>query len=665
MLSRFGDKRRLVRSFGMLWFAVLPSHLVFVSLFLLYNLSKSMSARLARLYSPIFVRKISGAPWGSMAVVVEFMPRASAHLLFELKQYKRCAEIIEKYNLQLKEVHFLRLLGLAYFEMGRIKDCGACARLWPNTLLNDPNLVQTLAHFQLLDGEDDAIPASLLRGAAQVLPALWRPHQNLSARDELRYTPNDLDLLSGSIGLLFDAYNYLAQRTEHVGRGDLSRALYAGALRVQAALRKRLERRFPEVNGDAAALRAEADIQASADMHVSDACSGFLAEQGVELSELRILPVEWTTQIGHEGMIDILFRMRDLGWWTGQAVILARPETVANHLLLSLYSEQASILIAGVNIEPRIWAELASLQRMYGMNFKAFEHLSGDVVLWQEAGALLMQKWDAQGRGLPVRDKFDQLTQSTPMIAKAVERARAKWGMKPDDWYVCLHMRDASHYSEFRGVGQSHRNSDFHAYIEAIKYITAQGGWVIKLGGPKSRRVPKMERVIDYARSEMRSELFDLHLLRHCKFFIGTTSGLTNVAVSFGIPSALVNCITTDAQLWSDRVRFALKMVQLRDKTIVTQRALTSTPWRWRVFSADVLADNGARLIDNTADEILELVKQVEALARGEECGYVANLTDSPELLREWADSLAFPYFYGNATIGLYFLKKHSANFLE
>ena len=45
----------------------------------------------------------------------------------------------------------------------------------------------------------------------------------------------------------------------------------------------------------------------------------------VPLDELRIIPEEWTTQIGHLGMLDILFRMRELGWWSGKAVMVVRP----------------------------------------------------------------------------------------------------------------------------------------------------------------------------------------------------------------------------------------------------------------------------------------------------------------------------------------------------
>src|SRR3569833_1040204 len=94
------------------------------------------------------------------------------------------------------------------------------------------------------------------------------------------------------------------------------------------------------------------------------------------------------------------------------------------------------------------------------------------------------------------------------------------------------------------------RNATVETTLNAIRFITAQGGWVIKLGGPNSPRLPQLERTIDYALSGLRTDLLDLHLIRHARAFIGKTSGLTYVAISFGIPSDIVNAITTDALLW-------------------------------------------------------------------------------------------------------------------
>jgi putative glycosyltransferase (TIGR04372 family) len=165
--------------------------------------------------------------------------------------------------------------------------------------------------------------------------------------------------------------------------------------------------------------------------------------------------------------------------------------------------------------------------------------------------------------------------------------------------------------------------------------------------------------LIDYARSSFKSPVMDIQLIRNARLFIGTTSGLTNVAVSMGVHCALVNCITTDAQLWGDRIRFALKGVKLRDGNFITQQQITSTPWRWRMFDANVLARHGATSINNASDEILETVKEVIALADGRPETYLTDVQEHSELISRWRSCLSIPYYYGNALPSLYYLKKY------
>jgi putative glycosyltransferase (TIGR04372 family) len=228
---------------------------------------------------------------------------------------------------------------------------------------------------------------------------------------------------------------------------------------------------------------------------------------------------------------------------------------------------------------------------------------------------------------------------------------------------VCLHTRDAAHYFEFKGTGQTHRNAPIETSLDAIRFITAQGGWVIKLGGPNSPKLPQLERTVDYALSGFRTDLLDLHLIRHARAFLGTTSGLTNVAISFGVPSAIVNAITTDAQLWNKDVRFALKPVRLADGTMLTQRQLTSSPWRWRVFDAAVLGRSGAQPVTNSSAEILQTAREVVALASGRSAEFEAEY-DTAALLSRWRNALTLPYYYGTSRPGLDYLDRYKDEFL-
>jgi putative glycosyltransferase (TIGR04372 family) len=530
------------------------------------------------------------------------------------------------------------LMARALFEFGEFER--AHAMLTNSGGREAVDLEPSCAHLQgLLElcagNESDAdIP---LRTATAGMPHLMAPHQNLAARNPSDYDPTQLDVAAGRDGRLFDAYNYLGQRVTHVGMGQLSTGLYAKAFEAQ----KRLQKNTPPV---------------------SPACASFLADLAISLSDVKIFASEWQTQIGHQGMLDIELRMRELGWWKGEPIVLVSSDRVANFAFLSLFEHRAKLLPIDGNVPRNIARELCSMQRYCGMSFNAFEMPDGTVVQWSEAAASAIRQWDEEGRQPPLRVEFDRKFESSKALATTLDEARRSWGMAPDDWYVCLHLRDGSFYGEARGLGQSHRNSDVDNYRAAIEYITGLGGWVIKLGAKKAPKLPQMPRVIDYARSPYKSGLMDLSLIRGARLFIGTTSGLTNVPISFGVPAALVNCISTDAQLWHRQVRFTPKQIILQNGCAVAQTELTRSPWRWRVFDAGVLARHGATLVDNTPDEILETVKEVMALATGKTDDYAASVGAADDLYSRWQESLSMPHFYGGARISLHYLKKHHAS---
>jgi putative glycosyltransferase (TIGR04372 family) len=465
-----------------------------------------------------------------------------------------------------------------------------------------------------------------------------RPHQNIAARTSSSYYPNALDFICGASGRLYDLCNFAGQRVVHVGLGELGTRLYKRALDAQAQLRSMPA---PPLSNELARLLQQLDVS---------------------FDELRIVPEEWTTQIGHLGMLDILFRMRDLGWWTGKAVIVVRRHLVANAAFFKLLEGFGKVVVVGETAPEHVAEELLSLQRWCGMNFNAFRLPDGTVVPWQDAGALALEQWEREGRGHPLRDVYDR-TFGLVDFPSEFKRLRENWGLKPDDWYVCFHTRDAGHYLELSGAGQTHRNSPIEVSLDAMRFITSKGGWVIKLGGPNSPKLPKIDRAIDYALSDVRSDLMDIHLIRHARAFLGTTSGLTNVAISLGIPSAIVNGITTDAQLWNRNVRFALKPVRLADGTLLTQRQLTSAPWRWRVFDAAVLGRNGGYPANNSADEIFEAVREVILFADGNSAEFEREY-DTKVLWSRWRERLSFPHFYGASKPSLYYLQKYEKDFL-
>jgi putative glycosyltransferase (TIGR04372 family) len=231
--------------------------------------------------------------------------------------------------------------------------------------------------------------------------------------------------------------------------------------------------------------------------------------------------------------------------------------------------------------------------------------------------------------------------------------------MAPGDWHVCLHMRDAGARGEKQGFGESIRNTTVGSYIDAIRCVTAAGGWVIRMGGPTVPPLPKMERTVDYALTADRSAQMDLHLMRTARFFIGTTSGFAYVASSFGIPTAMVNALSSVGLIWTGDTRFALRLVRNADGRLLTQREVTSEKWRWAFPTHESLVAAGLTVEESGADEILETVREVLALTSS-----ARNDPPSP-WLAAWHRSVTIPGFYGAAVPSAYFLEKYGQEFLE
>lgn len=553
---------------------------------------------------------------------------SSAVVLHAIGAYREVSQVADRAGGRVATTNMRHALVRSLFELGEFEKARAAAA---GATLDEISSVADLAHYKaMLDviADDEAGAIESLYWACRGNLNFLRPHQNIAARAASSYLPNVLDFICGPPGRLYDLCNFAGQRVTHVGRGDVGIGLYQTALKAQEQLRATP----PTLS------------------------SSLLRQLEISFDELRIIPEEWTTQIGHLGMLDILFRMRELGWWSGKAVIVVRRELIANKAFFTLLEGFGKIVVVGETVSERIADELLSLQRWCGLNFNAFRLPDGTVVPWQEAGALAIAQWDKEGRNSPLREAYDRIFGSREDVNLSFEFARREWGMKPTDWYVCLHVRDAAHYLELSGTGQTHRNSPLEDYVEAIRFITGKGGWVIKLGGENSPKLPKMDRTVDYALRGPKSELLDIHLIRNARFFIGTTSGLTNVAVSFDIPSALVNCISTDSQLWNQRVRFALKTVRLANGTELGAKELTSAPWRWRVFDAAVLARTGGHLQNNTPEEICEVVREVDALASGRSAEFESHV-EAEALLSQWRQQLALPHYYGSARPGLHLLR--------
>ena len=84
------------------------------------------------------------------------------------------------------------------------------------------------------------------------------------------------------------------------------------------------------------------------------------------------------------------------------------------------------------------------------------------------------------------------------------------------------------------------------------------------MGDPTMKPLPPMERVIDYAHSPAKADWLDVFLCGRCRLFVGLASGLSQVAVSFGVPCVYVNWISNVLPPFSARDVFIPKTVSIR-----------------------------------------------------------------------------------------------------
>tara|TARA_B110000259_G_C14004149_1_gene397372 strand:+ start:264 stop:1628 length:1365 start_codon:yes stop_codon:yes gene_type:complete len=115
-----------------------------------------------------------------------------------------------------------------------------------------------------------------------------------------------------------------------------------------------------------------------------------------------------------------------------------------------------------------------------------------------------------------------------------------KCGINKNNWFVTLHVRETTKTDSVK-YDEGFRNSNPHNYLESIKYIIKNGGYVFRMGDKYTSKLENINGLIDYAHSEDKNENLDIFLGAMSKFCIGTSSGYFRVPRYFGVPVLLTN----------------------------------------------------------------------------------------------------------------------------
>lgn len=177
-------------------------------------------------------------------------------------------------------------------------------------------------------------------------------------------------------------------------------------------------------------------------------------------------------------------------------------------------------------------------------------------------------------------------------------------GVYPKDWFVCLHVRT----SAFHKDQADYRNASFDNYLLAIEHIISLGGKVVRLGDAGQGIIPfPMPGLIDYPNTRWKSEVMDLYLIKQCRFYIGTLSGILDTAYLLQTPTLCVNSLHFDMRSANPCDRMLYKHVRRkgRNRSLTFAEALDSYH--------DILAEDWYQRYEfdeNSGDEILAATRE-------------------------------------------------------
>ena len=371
----------------------------------------------------------------------------------------------------------------------------------------------------------------------------------------------------------------------------------------------------------------------------------FPASLVLYLARIRFLRLVAPNRIGHlTGDVATYVKMRLMGMRVPRRVVFISPPGVAaNECLLDYWQRYICV------VRSKLWAKLLGPFR----RFPYLVHDTGILALDETAPYIAVERqWGER----------PALLELTAEHRRRGEAWLASVGVPAGARFICFHSREAG-YSPGDENLHSFRNSSIENYLPAAAALVERGFWCLRMGDPTMRPIAAGPRIIDYARHPGRSDWLDVFLCASCRFFIGSASGLVNLANLFGRPGATANQaplstvlafgvadLAIPRLLWSEAERRHLRFAEI----------LASPAGNFRF--TELYREHGLVPQENSAEDIRDLA--LEMLERIE--GRVLYTAEDEARQRRFAGLLRPGHFsYGGVNrVGRDFLRKY-AHLLE
>ena len=307
------------------------------------------------------------------------------------------------------------------------------------------------------------------------------------------------------------------------------------------------------------------------------------------------------TRLGEMAIqLELFAKSGILGWRPPMIGVLLAPEDrIVNGCLLDYFRPYVRVVS-----EPPLLDTYASLcDQGLAHNPTMAALPDGRMVPDDRAMVAVNRVWQDQGRPPLLSLREDHAARGRACLAQM--------GVPPDAWFACLHVRSGGFLDEGPTARNALRNADVATYLPAVEAIVRRGGWVVRIGDSSMPPLPEMPGVVDYAHGALKSDWMDVYLMAAARFFLGTTSGPWVVAHCFGTPVAMTNQFPFSERPFGDRDLFISKPLRrAADGEVLPFAEAMAAPFRHQ-FCPVPYERAGIEILDNTAEEIVDLVEEM------------------------------------------------------
>jgi putative glycosyltransferase (TIGR04372 family) len=271
---------------------------------------------------------------------------------------------------------------------------------------------------------------------------------------------------------------------------------------------------------------------------------------GVAPSRFRVLDETWARHIGDAATLDYVIKQRILESRPRQDTILYAPPggRIGNRFLLRELAGHLRLIERPADL-PFAATAVSALHSHYQFPRQP----DGSTVFFWELASEVHRRWQKEGRGPLLELPPDVATRGWALLQAA--------GVPRGAWFVALHVRDITWKGLNAGI-HAIRNADTAAYLPAIAEIARRGGYVVRMGDPDVPPLPPVANVIDYCRSDMRSDWMDIFLIARSRFMLGSASGPSFVPPLYGVPAVLTNWWPPGMRPWHAADIFIPKLLR-------------------------------------------------------------------------------------------------------